>query len=46
MRLSKEGGRTGTPGSGHALLRSTLVVGEIAIALVLLVASGIAAAEF
>jgi len=42
----KEGGRTGTPGSGHALLRSTLVVGEIAIALVLLVASGLLLRSF
>jgi putative ABC transport system permease protein len=36
----KEGGRTGTAGGGHARLRSALVVGEVAIALVLLVASG------
>jgi putative ABC transport system permease protein len=36
----KEGGRTGTAGGGHAWLRSALVVGEIAIALVLLAASG------
>jgi predicted permease len=42
----KEGGRTGTPGSGHARLRSTLVVGEIAIALVLLVASGLLLRSF
>jgi len=42
----KEGGRTGTPGSAHARLRSTLVVGEIAIALVLLVASGLLLRSF
>jgi predicted permease len=42
----KEGGRTGTPGSGHARLRSALVVGEIAIALVLLVASGLLLRSF
>lgn len=35
----KEGGRTGSEGAGHARLRSTLVVTEIAIALVLLTAS-------
>jgi predicted permease len=35
----KEGGRTGSEGSGSARLRSTLVVTEIAIALVLLTAS-------
>ena len=29
-RDAEEGGRTGTPGSGHARLRSTLVVAEIA----------------
>jgi hypothetical protein len=37
----KEVGRTGTSGGGHARLRSALVVGEIAIALALLVASGL-----
>jgi len=42
----KEGGRTGTPGSGHARLRSALVVGEIAIALVLLIASGLLLRSF
>jgi len=36
----KQGGRTGAAGGGHARLRSALVVGEIAIALVLLAASG------
>ena len=35
----KEGGRSGSEGGGHARLRSTLVVAEIAIALVLLTAS-------
>jgi predicted permease len=42
----KEGGRTGTAGGGHARLRSMLVVGEIAIALVLLVASGLLLRSF
>jgi predicted permease len=42
----KEGGRTGTAGSGHARLRSALVVGEIAIALVLVVASGLLLRSF
>jgi predicted permease len=42
----KEGGRTGTPGSGHGRLRSTLVVAEIAIALVLLTASGLLLRSF
>jgi len=37
----KEGGRTGSAGGGHARLRSILVVGEIAVALVLLTASGL-----
>jgi len=35
----KEGGRTGTSGSGHPRLRSALVVAEIAVALTLLTAS-------
>ena len=35
----KEGGRSGSESGGHARLRSTLVVAEIAIALVLLTAS-------
>ena len=35
-----EGGRSGTGGQSHAWLRSALVVGEIAIALVLLTVSG------
>jgi predicted permease len=42
----KEGGRTGTAGGGHARLRSTLVVAEIAIALVLLTASGLLLRSF
>jgi putative ABC transport system permease protein len=42
----KEGGRSGTAGSGHARLRSALVIGEIAIALVLLVASGLLLRSF
>jgi putative ABC transport system permease protein len=42
----KEGGRSGTSGSGHARLRSVLVVGEIAIALALLVASGLLLRSF
>jgi putative ABC transport system permease protein len=42
----KEGGRTGTAGRGHARLRSALVIGEIAIALVLLVASGLLLRSF
>ena len=42
----KEGGRTGSTGSGHARLRSALVVGEIAIALVLLTACGLLLRSF
>jgi putative ABC transport system permease protein len=42
----KEGGRSGTAGGGHARLRSTLVVAEIAIALVLLAASGLLLRSF
>src|SRR5947208_3567776 len=42
----KEGGRTGTAGGGHARLRSVLVVGEIAVALVLLAASGLLLRSF
>jgi predicted permease len=42
----KEGGRTGTAGGQHARLRSALVIGEIAIALVLLVASGLLLRSF
>src|SRR5205823_6808963 len=36
----REGGRTGSAGGPHTRLRSTLGVGEIAIALLLLTASG------
>src|SRR5437879_7961840 len=42
----KEGGRTGNPGSGHARLRSALVVAEIAVALTLLTASGLLLRSF
>lgn len=42
----KEGGRTGTAGGGHARLRSALVAGEIAVALVLLAASGLLLRSF
>jgi predicted permease len=42
----KEGGRTGTSGSGHARLRSALVVAEIAVALTLLTASGLLMRSF
>jgi len=42
----KEGGRTGTSGSGNARLRSALVVTEIAVALVLLIASGLLLRSF
>jgi putative ABC transport system permease protein len=42
----KQGGRSGTEGSGHGRLRSALVVGEIAIALMLLVASGLLLRSF
>ena len=42
----KEGGRTGSVGAGHARLRSTLVIVEIAVALVLLTASGLLLRSF
>jgi putative ABC transport system permease protein len=42
----KEGGRSSSAGSGHARLRSALVVGEIAIALVLLAACGLLLRSF
>ncbi len=42
----KEGGRTGTAGGGHARLRSALVIMEIAVALVLLAASGLLLRSF
>jgi predicted permease len=42
----KEGGRTGTAGGGHARLRSALVIAEVAVAMVLLVASGLLLRSF
>jgi predicted permease len=42
----KDGGRSGSLGSSHARLRSSLVVAEIAIALVLLTASGLLLRSF
>ncbi|MHB8302517.1 MAG: ABC transporter permease [Acidobacteriaceae bacterium] len=42
----KEGGRTGSVGSGHSYLRSALVIAEIAVALVLLIASGLLLRSF
>ena len=42
----KEGGRTGSAGGGHARLRSSLVVAELAVALVLLMASGLLLRSF
>jgi predicted permease len=42
----KEGGRTGSVGGGHVRLRSILVVSEIAVALVLLIASGLLLRSF
>jgi putative ABC transport system permease protein len=42
----KEGGRGGSSGGGHARLRSTLVMVEIAIALVLVAASGLLLRSF
>jgi putative ABC transport system permease protein len=42
----KEGGRTGTKGGAHARVRSALVVAEIAVALVLLTASGLLLRSF
>ena len=42
----KEGGRTGSAGSAHARLRSALVVTEVAVALVLLIASGLLLRSF
>jgi putative ABC transport system permease protein len=42
----KEGGRTGSVGGGHARLRSALVIAEVAVALVLLVASGLLLRSF
>jgi predicted permease len=42
----KEGGPTGTAGGGHARLRSTLVIAELAVALMLLTASGLLLRSF
>ncbi len=42
----KEGGRGGSEGMGHARLRSTLVVGQIALTLILLVGSGLLLRSF
>jgi predicted permease len=42
----KDGGRSGTMGGGHARLRSALVVAEIAIAMILLAASGLLLRSF
>ncbi|HEY6847504.1 MAG TPA: ABC transporter permease [Terracidiphilus sp.] len=42
----KEGGRSGSAGGSHARLRSTFIVMEIAIALVLLTASGLLMRSF
>jgi len=42
----KEGGRTGSAGAGHARVRSILVVAELAVALVLLTASGLLLRSF
>jgi putative ABC transport system permease protein len=42
----KEGGRTGTAGGGQARLRSALVIAELAVALVLLTASGLLLRSF
>lgn len=42
----KDGGRTGTRGSGHNRVRSALVVAEIAIALVLVISAGLLLSSF
>jgi len=42
----KEGGRSGTSGGGHARLRSALVIAEIAVAMILLSASGLLLRSF
>lgn len=42
----KEGGRTGSTGGAHARLRSILVVGELAVALVLLCGAGLLMRSF
>ena len=46
MSTIRDGGRTGTSGSSHARLRSVLVVLEIAVALILLTASGLLLRSF
>lgn len=42
----KEGGRTGSAGGGQARLRSALVIAELAVALVLMTASGLLLRSF
>jgi predicted permease len=42
----KEGGRTGSAGGAHGRLRSALVIAELAVALVLLTASGLLLRSF
>ena len=42
----KEGGRSGSAGGSHGMLRSVLVIAEIAIAMVLLTASGLLLRSF
>ena len=42
----REGGRTGTSGTGHARLRSVLVVMELSVALVLLTSAGLLLRSF
>ena len=42
----KEGGRTGSAGAGHSRLRAALVIAELAVALVLLTASGLLLRSF
>ena len=42
----KEGGRTGSSGGGHARLRSALVIAELAVALIMLTASGLLLRSF
>ncbi|HYP29575.1 MAG TPA: ABC transporter permease [Blastocatellia bacterium] len=42
----KEGGRTGASASGHHLLRSLLVVSEVAVALLVLISAGLTSRSF